>query len=79
MSMSGELNIFLGIQVKQTKEWIFILHSKYAKELAKKFWIEGKSHAHTSMITLVKISTDLICKNIDLTLCISMIESLFTL
>jgi hypothetical protein len=30
MSMIGELNYFLGLQVKQTAEGIFISQSKYA-------------------------------------------------
>jgi hypothetical protein len=37
MSMMGELTFFLGIQVKQTKEDIFIHQAKYMKELIKKF------------------------------------------
>jgi malate synthase len=35
MSMIGELNYFLGLQVKQTSEGIFISQSKYAKDLVK--------------------------------------------
>jgi hypothetical protein len=35
MSMIGELNYFLGLQVKQTFERIFISQSKYAKDLVK--------------------------------------------
>jgi hypothetical protein len=35
MSMMGELNFFLGIQVKQTKECIFIHQAKYTKDLMK--------------------------------------------
>jgi hypothetical protein len=37
MSMMGELSFFLGIQVKQTKEGIFIHQAKYMKDLMKKF------------------------------------------
>jgi hypothetical protein len=37
MSMMGELTFFLGIQVKQTKEGIFINQTKYTKDLMKKF------------------------------------------
>jgi hypothetical protein len=35
MSMIGELTYFLGMQVKQTSEGIFISQAKYAKELVK--------------------------------------------
>ena len=37
MSMVGELNFFLGLQVKQTKSGIFISQSKYAKNLVRNF------------------------------------------
>jgi hypothetical protein len=37
MSMMGELSFFLGIQVKQTKEGIFIHQAKYMEDLMKKF------------------------------------------
>jgi hypothetical protein len=37
MSMMGELTFFLGIQVKQMKEGIFIHQAKYTKDLMKKF------------------------------------------
>jgi hypothetical protein len=33
MSMMGELTFFLGIQVKQMKECIFIHQAKYMKDL----------------------------------------------
>jgi hypothetical protein len=37
ISMMGELTFFLGIQVKQMKEDIFIHQAKYIKDLMKKF------------------------------------------
>jgi hypothetical protein len=75
MSMIGELNYFLGLQVKQTSEGIFISKSKYAKDLVKLFGLDGESHARTPMSTSVKISTDLTGKPIDPTLYRSMIGS----
>jgi hypothetical protein len=56
MSMIGELTYFLGMQVKQTFEGIFISQAKYAKDLVKRFGLDGKSHAPTPMSTSVKIS-----------------------
>jgi len=76
MSMIGELNFFLGIQVKQYDNGIFISQSKYARDIVKKFGIEGKSHARTPMSTSVKISSDSAGKCVDSTLYRSMIESL---
>jgi hypothetical protein len=79
MSMIGELNNFLGLQVKQTSEGIFIFQSKYAKDLVKRFGLDGKSHARTPISTSVKISTDLTGKPVDPTLYRSMIGSLLYL
>jgi hypothetical protein len=79
MSMIGELNYFLGLQVKQTSEGIFISQSKYAKDLVKQFGLDGKSHARTPMSTSVKISVDLTDKQVDPTLYNSMIGSLLYL
>jgi hypothetical protein len=79
MSMIGELNYFLGLQVKQTSEGIFISQSKYVKDLVKCFGLDGKSHACTPMSTSVKISTDLTGKPNDPTLYRSMIGSLLYL
>lgn len=59
MSMISELNYFLGLQVKQTSEGIFISQSKYVKDLFKRFGINGKSDACTPMSTSVKVSADL--------------------
>lgn len=35
--MMGELNYFLGLQVKNLKDGIFINQEKYVKELVNKF------------------------------------------
>lgn len=59
MRMIGELNYFLGLQVKQSNEGIFISQTKYAKDLVKKFGLEGKSRARTPMSTSMKLSANL--------------------
>jgi predicted TPR repeat methyltransferase len=79
MSMIGELNYFLGLQVKQTAEGIFISQSKYAKDLVKRFGLDGKSRARTPMSTGVKISSNLVGKSVDPSLYMSMIRSLLYL
>nr|GFB93350.1 uncharacterized mitochondrial protein AtMg00810-like [Tanacetum cinerariifolium] len=44
MSSMGELTFFLGLQVKQKKDGIFISQDKYVTEILKKFGLsEGKS------------------------------------
>ncbi|GJY88603.1 retrovirus-related pol polyprotein from transposon TNT 1-94 [Tanacetum coccineum] len=40
MSMMGELNFFLGLQIKQLDDGIFFNQSKYIKEMLKKFGLE---------------------------------------
>jgi hypothetical protein len=79
MSMIGEFNYFMGLQVKQTSEGIFISQSKYVKDLVKRFSLDGKSHARTPMSTSFKICTNLTGKQVDPTLYRSMIESLLYL
>jgi hypothetical protein len=79
MSMIGELTYFLGMQVRQTFEGIFISQAKYAKDLVKRFGLDGKSHARTPMSTSVKISVDLTGKQVDPTLYRNMIRSLLYL
>ncbi|KAF7146057.1 hypothetical protein RHSIM_Rhsim04G0138000 [Rhododendron simsii] len=58
MSMMGELNFFLGLQIKQTNEGILINQAKYAKELIKKFGMEGSKPMSTPMSTSTKLDKD---------------------
>ena len=37
MSMIGELSYFLGLQIKQLKNGIFVCQVKYIKDMLKKF------------------------------------------
>ena len=47
MSMMGELNFFLGLQIKQLKEGTFINQAKYIRDLLKKFNLEeGQEHTY---------------------------------
>lgn len=41
LSMKGELNFFLGLQIKQSREGIFINQSNYFLELINKFGLEN--------------------------------------
>ena len=59
MSMVGELNYFLGLQVKQQKHGIFISHEQYTKNLVKRFILDSNKHASTPMSSSVKLSSDL--------------------
>ena len=41
ISMMGELNLFLGLQIKQSRGGTFINQVKYTKELLKRFGMMG--------------------------------------
>ena len=58
MSMMGELSYFLGLQVKQTNDGIFINQSKYTRNLLKKYNLQDCSSASTPMATATKLSPD---------------------
>ena len=58
MSMMGELNFFLGLQIKQTDNGIFINQSKYTKELLKKFDINSQKSSDTPMSSSLKLTKD---------------------
>lgn len=58
MSMVGELNYFLEVQIKQGSESTFISQSKYAKELLKRFGLEGAKSYSTPISTSIKLDKD---------------------
>ena len=55
MSLMGELKCFLGLQVDQRIDGIFIYQSKYLKELLKRYKMEDSSSARTPSSTVVKL------------------------
>ncbi|CAL8154327.1 unnamed protein product [Prunus armeniaca] len=73
MSMVGELNFFLGLQVKQGRDEMFISQYKYAKDLVKKFGLESAKPVCNPMITHTKIHKDSSGKSVDQTIYRSMI------
>ncbi|CAM8993008.1 unnamed protein product [Rhodiola kirilowii] len=73
------MNYFLGLQVIQKDEGIFILQSKYAKNLIKKFDLEKASHKRTPAATHLKITKDDAGTKVVQTLYRSMIGSLLYL
>ncbi|KAK0593555.1 hypothetical protein LWI29_006532 [Acer saccharum] len=79
MSMVGELNYFLGLQIKQMHDRIFISQAKYAKSLVKKFGLENAKHYDTPMSTTLKLSKDASGKDVEQSLYRGMIGSLLYL
>jgi len=67
MSMMGELSFFLGLQVKQTKDGIFLCESKYCKEILKKFEMECCKEASTPMPLSYYMDADVAGKGVDQT------------
>lgn len=51
MSMMGEISFFIELQVKQSKEGIFLNQSKYCKEILKRFEMQNCKEASTPMPT----------------------------
>ncbi|GJZ59230.1 putative reverse transcriptase domain-containing protein [Tanacetum coccineum] len=58
MSMMGELNFFLGLQIKQLEDGIFFNQSKYIKEMLKKFGLEDFKPIKTPMSSKTKLIWD---------------------
>ncbi|GJZ29381.1 putative ribonuclease H-like domain-containing protein [Tanacetum coccineum] len=57
MSSMGELTFFLGLQVKQKKDGIFISQDKYVDEILKKFRFRDVKTASTPMETQKPLAT----------------------
>ena len=58
MSMMVELNLFLGLQVKQTSNEIFVNQAKYVRDLFKQFDLENCSIMKTPMAPNIKLDSD---------------------
>ncbi|GJR63222.1 retrovirus-related pol polyprotein from transposon TNT 1-94 [Tanacetum coccineum] len=67
MSMMGELNFFLGLQIKQMEDGIFFNQSKYIKEMLKKFSLEESKPMKTPMSSDTKLMKDEECESVDST------------
>ncbi|GJY03213.1 retrovirus-related pol polyprotein from transposon TNT 1-94 [Tanacetum coccineum] len=79
MSMMGELNFFLGLQIKQMEDSIFFNQSKYIKEMLKKFGLEESKPMKTPMSFDTKLTKDEECESVDSTKYRDMIGSLLYL
>ncbi|GJW00590.1 retrovirus-related pol polyprotein from transposon TNT 1-94 [Tanacetum coccineum] len=79
MSMMGELNFFLGLQIKQLEDGIFFNQSKYIKEMLKKFGLEDSKPMKTPISTETKLVKDVEGESVDNTKYRGMIGSLLYL
>ncbi|KAH9697094.1 hypothetical protein KPL71_023469 [Citrus sinensis] len=76
MSMMGELKYFLGLQIKQNEEGIFINQAKYVKDLLKRFGIDDSKTKNTP---ITKLDKDEKGKEVDIKMYRGMIGSLLYL
>nr|GEU78617.1 copia protein [Tanacetum cinerariifolium] len=79
MSSMGELSFFLGLQVKQKSDGIFISQDKYGAEILKKFDFVTVKTASTLMESNKTLIKDEEAKDVDVYLYRSMISSLMYL
>jgi hypothetical protein len=79
MSMMGELQFFLGLQIKQSKEGTFVHQAKYTKDIVQKFKMEDSKAMTTLMSTTTALDTDEEGEHVDQKEYRSMIGSLLYL
>ncbi|GJU82252.1 putative ribonuclease H-like domain-containing protein [Tanacetum coccineum] len=79
MSSMGELIFFLGLQVKQKTDGIFISQDKYVADMLKKFDLVSVKTAITPMETKMALTKDEEADEVDVHLYRSMIGSLMYL
>jgi ABC-type phosphate/phosphonate transport system permease subunit len=58
MSMMGELQFFLELQIKQSKEGTFVHQAKYTKDIVRKFKMEDSKAMATPMSTTTTLDAD---------------------
>ena len=68
MSMMGELNYFLDLQIKWRSDEIFVNQAKYTRGIIKKFELKDEKISKTLMVTTTKFDKDEQGKNIDIKL-----------
>ena len=66
--MFGKIKFFVGLQIQQSKNGIYISQSKYIKEILKKFGMEDSNLVGTSMCAGLKLTKDDESKEVDQTL-----------
>ena len=65
MSMMGEVKFFLRLQIKQCKDGIFINQKKHARDILKKFGMDGVKSSKTPMSSTIKLNKDESGKPVD--------------
>nr|GFB53146.1 uncharacterized mitochondrial protein AtMg00810-like [Tanacetum cinerariifolium] len=79
MSSMGELTFFLGLQVKQKEDGIFISQDKYVPEILRKFGLTDRKSANTPIDIEKPLLKDPDGEDVDVHTYMSMIGSLMYL
>jgi hypothetical protein len=79
MSMMGELQFFLGLQIKQSKQGTFVHQDKYTKDIVLKFKVEDSKAMTTTMSTTTALDANEEGEHVDQKEYQSMIGSLLYL
>jgi hypothetical protein len=79
MSMMGELQFFLGLQIKQSKEGTFVHQAKYTKDIVRKFKLEDSKAMATPMSMTIVLDANEEGEHVDQKEYRSMIGSLLYL
>jgi hypothetical protein len=79
MGMIGELQFFLRLQIKQSKEGTFVHQAKYTKDIVRKFKMEDSKAMTTLMSTTTALDADEEGEHVDQKEYRSMIGSLLYL
>jgi hypothetical protein len=65
MSMMGELQFFLRLQIKQPKEETFVHQAKYTKDIVRKFKMEDSKAMATPLSTTTTLDADEEVEHVD--------------
>jgi hypothetical protein len=79
MSVMGELQFFLRLQIKQAKEGTFVHQAKYTTDILKKFKMDDSKPLSTQMSTTTALDADEDREPVDRKEYRSMISSLLYL
>jgi hypothetical protein len=79
MSMMGELQFFLGLKIKQSKEGTFLHQAKYTKDIVRKFKMADSKAMATPMSTTTALDADKEGEHVDQKEYRTMIRSLLNL
>jgi hypothetical protein len=79
MSMMGKLQVFLGLQIKQSKEGTFVHQAKYTRDIVRKFKMEDSKAMTTPMSMTTTPDADEEGEHVDQKEYQSMIGSLLNL